>query len=224
MGAEDKIEEANYFLRRLCRARPEVFHYYLSAFLSSWRSVLDVMLYDFAQLYSLGFDSRNRIDDEGFEIAARATKQREALSFLDWWRRQFEHVSKSPLYRARNMIIHRGTSPLTHSFPLTPIASLPPSNHLVIETIPVRIRFLKNGIMISGKAVKSLKFPNRPRKRIKVEAVFEDVPTRKATDVCKEALDQMKSIIGVAERDYWRPKEKRKSALAKTTIQVVRER
>ncbi|MGA3109913.1 MAG: hypothetical protein ABSD99_10795 [Candidatus Bathyarchaeia archaeon] len=226
IGAKEKIEEASYFLRRLNRVRPGVIGYYLSAFLSAWRSVLDVLLFDFAQMYSLGFDSKDRVDDEGFEIAARAMKQKEALRFLAWWRRQLEHVSNSPLYRARNMIIHRGRSPLHLSFPLTPPASLPPSNRLVIEKIPVRVRFLKGkrkGMILTGKGIRSIKLPPQP-KWVKIELVFEDFPTRKVTDVCEEAFKKMKSIVEIAERDFWRPKEKKESAEVRTTIQVVRDK
>jgi hypothetical protein len=225
MGAKEKIKEADYFLRQLYRARSNAFLYHISAFLSAWRSVLDVMLFDFAQMYSLGFDSKDRIDDEGFEIAARATKQKKALGFLAWWRRQIEHVSKSPLYRARNMIVHRGISPLTYAFPLGPLASFPPSNRLVIETIPVRVRFIKDGFTLTPKSIGPLKFLHPPIKGVsQIEAVFEDFPTRKAADVCKEALDQMRSIVEIAEREYWRPKQKKKFAETMTTIRLVRKK
>jgi len=230
MGAKEKIKEADYFLRRLHRAQPEVFPYYISAFLSAWRSVLDVMLFDFAQMYSLGFDSKDRIDDEAFEIAARATKRKEALGFLVWWRRQLEHFSRNPLYRARNMIVHRGVSPLTSAFPLYPLASFPPSGRLVVETVPVHIRFLKDGLILSGKSIEALarEFITPQRKVVKFRAaihpVFEEFPARKVSDVCREALDQMRSAVEIAERDYWRPKKKMKSTGTRTTIQLVREK
>jgi hypothetical protein len=40
------------------------FHFILSAFLSAWRSVLDVMLYDFADHYKIGLSR----DDKMFPI------------------------------------------------------------------------------------------------------------------------------------------------------------
>ncbi len=224
MGAKAKIEEANYFLQELRRANQNVFHYYFSAFLSAWRSVLDVMLFDFAQMYSLGFDDNARINDEGFEIAARATKQREALRFITWWRQQRQRISKSPLYRARNNLVHRGVSPLTYSFPLVPDSSLPPPNSLVVKTLPVLVRFRKHGILLSGNAINGLKIPDTARKGIKSEFVFEDFPTRNAVDVCKEAFDKMNGIVNIATRRYWQPKKEKHSSGTRTTIQIVKEK
>ena len=124
MRAGRKLDEAKYFLKVLRQlektgyvwkpARREAFHHNLSAFIVAWRSVVDVMLFDFAELYSLGFDPRDRITDSTFEVAAKALRHHEALKFLAWWRQKIRRLKKNPLYRRRDMIVHRGTPPATY--------------------------------------------------------------------------------------------------------------
>jgi hypothetical protein len=44
----------------------------MSAYLYAWRSILDVMLYDFSEFYSLGFTRDDWLDYDKFLKAAKA--------------------------------------------------------------------------------------------------------------------------------------------------------
>ncbi len=212
MAAREKLEEAKHFLDLLDKtpAESQVFDYYLSAYLSAWRSVLDVMLFDFAQSYSLGFNREDRLDESGFMIAARALKRDKALRFLKWWKAQSNRVSRNPLYRVRNMIVHRGTTPLGITIPLTPGSPLPTTNDRVVDTFPVFLSYKKKErqvVVIVGKNLGSKTGTPAPYKLSGIDwrqVEFESIPGREAKVVCKEAFQQMKKIVETAKQHYWR--------------------
>jgi len=60
MEAREKLQEARYFLGELKRFadKEDFFNYSLSAFLGAWTSVLDITLYDFAQVFSGSYSPR----------------------------------------------------------------------------------------------------------------------------------------------------------------------
>lgn len=86
MDTRNKLKEGKYFLDALIQTQdePELCDYYLSAFLSAWRSVLDVMLYDFAEHYSLGITIEDYMTPHGFWLVSKALKNTQALGFYKW--------------------------------------------------------------------------------------------------------------------------------------------
>jgi hypothetical protein len=110
MDTRNKLNEAKYFLDALNRTQntPEKFQYNLSAFLNAWRSVLDVMLYDFAEFYSLGFTREEKLTDRDFWVAARAKNLNNALRFNEWWRQKQGTLMNNPLWKKRTITAHRG--------------------------------------------------------------------------------------------------------------------
>jgi hypothetical protein len=107
------------------------------------------MLFDFAQLYTLGFQREDRLDYEGFRIAANALKRKTALGFLEWWKRQAERMGRSPLYRARNIVVHKGIPPTSVVIPITPPSSALSSNDVVVERIRAQLSLSKKGGLIA---------------------------------------------------------------------------
>jgi hypothetical protein len=111
MDTGKKLREAEYFLEALLQTnfnKRDEFHYNLSAFLSAWRSILDVMLYDFAELFKIGLTRENRISDYDFALVARATRNTRALKFIKWWRKKVSSLSNNKLWHMRPVIVHRG--------------------------------------------------------------------------------------------------------------------
>jgi len=112
METRKKLEEARFFLEKfqksLSKATEKESIYYLSAFLSAWRSVLDVMLYDFAEYYSLGLTREDRIEHRDFSTLAKGQRKDQAKRFLKWWEQKIRRLSKNKLWKMRVMIIHRG--------------------------------------------------------------------------------------------------------------------
>lgn len=107
-----KLKEVEFFLEKLLATNPEksteLFQFNLSAFLSAWRSVLDIMLYDFALHYFPSLTRDDKIMPEGFKIASKAQDHEEALRFIKWWDKKFNSMKNNPLWRRRIMADHRG--------------------------------------------------------------------------------------------------------------------
>jgi len=113
-----KLEEARFFLEKFLESVSPVAEkecdYYLSAFLSAWRSVLDVMLYDFAEYYSLGLTREDKVSRGEFFIVAKAQSNDKALGFLKWWSKKIDKLGKKKLWNMRRIIIHRGYPKIVH--------------------------------------------------------------------------------------------------------------
>ena len=112
METRKKLEEARFFLEKLLESvsgvDEKVSFYYLSAFLSAWRSVLDVMLYDFAKYYSLGLTQEDKMSNYEFSLVAKTQRNDKALDFIKWWEKKIQKLSKNKLWKMRRIIIHRG--------------------------------------------------------------------------------------------------------------------
>lgn len=88
MEAKNKLSETRYFLNRIKRLKnkPDEFMHNLSAFLSAWRSVLDVLLYDYAEKY-FGWSREDKLTQRDFEVAAKISKITDAQTFIQWYRK-----------------------------------------------------------------------------------------------------------------------------------------
>jgi hypothetical protein len=213
MRARKKLDETAYFLNALKRIETEAFDYNLSAFLCAWRSILDVMLFDFAEKYSLGFSPEALLTEDKFRHAAEASENKEALKFIAWWKKQLNEISKSPLYRKRNMVVHRVYPDLVYTIPI-PIAL----SHHFQDAGEKTVFLIKTETPEGGKILMT----NSPKimadpallKEVQVKQIgrfatevrgpsFDDFPERAAKDVCQQAFDDMRGIVETAERDYW---------------------
>ncbi len=116
MKAEEKLCEAGYFLEKLksmsrtiCAGsnfseprdlsvvEPE-FRYILSAFMTSWRSVIDVLLYDYAEKYFKIDPKRGmKVTQDSFEIGAEILKNcgfLKATKFIKWYKGKMRKLRK----------------------------------------------------------------------------------------------------------------------------------
>ena len=89
MQSEKKLAEANYFLGKLRITPQDATHeneskYTLSAFLNAWRSIIDIILYDYSEKFGLCVSRDEKFLARDFEIAARATNTVLALTFVQW--------------------------------------------------------------------------------------------------------------------------------------------
>lgn len=187
-----KLEEARYFLEKLIETQddPKLSYYYLSAFLSAWRSVLDVMLCDFVEHYPLRLTDKSelKITDRDFWVAANALNSAEALRFIEWWRQKADIVRKHPLSKERNRIVHKEYPPRMVYTPST----LSSGSGLIIssgdvaglsETFPGAIPVT---IAIAPGTTVEIKFPDLLGK-------------------CKEGFALMKGIVKEAEEKFGVP-------------------
>ena len=112
LDTRNKLEEARYFLKEFIRTQKEPDthkpYFNLSAFLSAWRSVLDVMLYDFATHYNIGLTREDKMFPRDFWLVSKVQSKKQALQFLDWWNKKRSKLEKNELWRMRHIIVHRG--------------------------------------------------------------------------------------------------------------------
>ena len=200
MDAEKKIQEAEYFLNQL-RNIPQdsdEFMYNLSAFLNAWRSVLDVMLYDYAEKFVLGLTRDERITERDFEVAAKALQHTQALQFIKWWRQQRNRLMRNPLWKKRIIFVHRGYPPMTRVYTL-----------YLAETIALSSTFTIAGASAEATAPTS-STPNAippstsvsSDSRREIEVRFRDIPDRNIIDICDETFKEIREIFEEASQRF----------------------
>lgn len=193
MEAKNKLNEARYFLdnlKTLNKGSAE-FIFNLSAFLAAWRSVIDVILYDYMKKY-FGFSQEEYFDDRDFEIAARVSGNQDATLFLKWWRKQIQILKKNPLWIKRNISVHRGRPPVKiRLFMQESIAMI---SGLVVAVAP--------GAEVSIETPWPVPKIEPPTVIGEREVYFDDFPTKDITDVCEEGFQQIKEMVDDAEKKF----------------------
>jgi hypothetical protein len=91
----------------------ELFSFNFSAFLSAWKGVPEVLLYDFAERFGIGFTREDYMSDKEFGIAAnlwnRQMGESDASDFVKWWRKERDRLySTHKVSGKRDILIHRG--------------------------------------------------------------------------------------------------------------------
>ena len=211
MQAEEKLEEARFFLRMLNASPQDITHerefmHVLSAFLSSWRSVTDVILYDYSDMFHFGFSRDEEITIHDFEIAARVTNNPQAGQFISWLNRQIGTLSRNPLWRKRNVIVHRGYPPTMRVYSLFISGSMSLSSSFTVQnpnqplTQPAAIPPATAGTNASrGSAI-----PTTTPATTIAEIRFLDRQDQSVLDYCRQALTQMEAILNDAIRQFGR--------------------
>lgn len=183
-----RLEEARYFFVRLSEAKnDDEFHFNLSAFLNAWRSILDVMLYDFTEHYSLGFSREDELNDKEFTAVATTLKNTQALKFIKWWRQKQGDLRNNPLWIKRNITFHRGY-PKVSEYRIYVSGSGGTSGTLSITT-----PYLKRISYPSPSTIS----PSDPS-----NYYFSDIQDRTVIKYCNEALKEIESIIVEAEGTF----------------------
>jgi hypothetical protein len=205
MQVKEKLNEAHYFLEMLRNAPGDNTHerqfmYILSAFLNSWASVLDVLLYDYLEMFCLGFSRSERITERDFEIAARVLNHTQALSFIQWWKQQLGVLSNNPLWTKRNLIVHRGYPPTMRVYMIYVAESIAISSTISVYGASTNTAGSSGPSTIlpaitPGSATPQ---PAPQTAQTRAEIRFADLPDRSVFDYCQQAYDEMETIISSA--------------------------
>ena len=204
MHTRSKLEEAGYFLEVLTKTKDDLkpFYFNLSAFLNAWRSVLDVMLYDFAEYYSLGFTREDLMTDQCFMAVAKALKHREALGFIKWWRQKQGDLKQNPLWGKRILIVHRGYPTVSS----TKIFYVSGSGGTSITTTPPiyasewSVDFTEGAVSTSTTTTATTT-TTMPEGEITTN-YFSDFTDRTVTDMCIKTFREMEAIVNEAEKEF----------------------
>jgi hypothetical protein len=198
MEAIYKLKEARHFLDKLKNLNKgsEKFIFNLSAFLTAWRSVIDIMLYDYIEKY-FGFSREEYFKVRDFEIAAKVSGNQNAISFCKWWKKQINILNKNPLWAKRNITVHKGRPPIK-------------INLFLQESIA-----MISGIAVSAAPGTSVSIETQwpgpkiepPTAVVGRELHFDDFPTKDIIDVCEEGFLQVKDMVDEAEKKFGNNRE-----------------
>lgn len=190
MDSRRRLTEATFFLDQLKQheSSAEVFEFYMTAFLSSWRSIMDIMLYDVAEHF-LGVTRDQKFNDEELKVLAEEKGSKRAIEFIDWWSAKQKILFQHPLWEKRNISFHRGYPSMNVDF-----IYLGGSGG-TSGTISFSLRQYAPDPTGPG-PLRSVPQPDFSSKRFS----FTEIPDRDAIDVCQEALFQMKKIHEEAEK------------------------
>lgn len=187
MLTRKRLDEAKYFCSKLTEAKnDDEFYFNLSAFMNAWRSILDVMLYDFTEYYSLGFSREDDMNDKEFRAVATALKNAQALNFIQWWKKKQSSLGNNPLWIKRNVSFHRGY-PKVSEFRIFVAGSGGISGTISVSPYLKRISYP------STTSVSQTDPSNY---------YFSDVQDKTVMKYCDEALKEIESIIVEAEQSF----------------------
>lgn len=190
MDTRSKLKETQYFLATLIETQhdSEEGYYNLSAFLSAWRSVLDVMLYDFAEHYSIGLTREDKMMSHDFWIVAKARKNTQALDFYKWWSKKIRKLSENPLWSMRHVVVHRGYPEIIQTVYIP--GSLSSGATIFLSGSEDELNELLSSIgsipathIIIGPPTPEIKFPD-------------------VLDMCKKGFALMQRIVDEAEKEF----------------------
>jgi hypothetical protein len=196
MDTRKKLREAEYFLGELVKHEqdPEIFDFYMSAFLHAWRGVLDVMLHDFADHYSLGFSRQDELRYDNFERAANDISCADGVRFIRWWINKQTTLRGNPLWGKRNLSTHGGYLGMQEQVYYLS-GSGATSGSISLYFVPDTISGGSGAIPVGSQ-------PNILEKSKSKRLEFVDIPGTNAIDVCKTAFNEMRKIVEEAEKTF----------------------
>lgn len=179
METRRKLGEAKFFLERLHESEDnyDIFSYYLSAFLSAWRSVVDIMLYDVVEHY-FGLSRDEKIFRRDFKHLAQILGNKEALQFIYWFNHKIGILQENPLWEKRIQIDHRGY-PSIKLFVESPLSTA--STRIWYGPFP----FLSE--IPTEVPIKSTYIADAPE----------------ILEMCEKGLAEMKAIVNEAKKRVW---------------------
>ena len=190
MWTKKRLEEAKYFRDRLIGTHNDnEFYFNLSAFLSAWRSILDVMLYDFNEHFHLGFTAEDIFDDKEFNAVANVLKNTQAIKFIKWWRKKQGLLRNNPLWSKTNITVHRGYTKVSE-YRIYVSGSGGTSSTITMSGYTPYLKPISWST--SGKIS-----PSDP-----TNYFFSDMQDKTVMDYCNEALKEIESIITEAETTF----------------------
>jgi hypothetical protein len=200
LEAEHKLSEARYFLDKMktLKSEPEEFMHNLSAFLSAWRSLPDILLYDYAEKY-FAWGREDRFSMRDLEVATRASRRKEAQHFAQWYKEQIQSLSRNPLWKKRVVTVHRGRPKVRQTYRLYLLEVKSWDQERSITEI-VKRDFSE--VTPPAKASSVPKYETPDVVVGSVEFFFEDYPDTEIWEICEEAYENMRNIVKEAQKTF----------------------
>ncbi len=203
LEAEKKLQGAKYHLdrmRELYLDNEKFFTYELESFLAKTRSVPDVLLEDYNQIFSLGISLQDKLDPKIFENKAKQLKLPTAISFIKWWKNEMNNLRTdrlgSIIFGKRNVSIHRMT--------VTPNLK----KVSITGTISVRASITVTKTDNKGNVVEVSSSSNeRPKTKTlgqqpKIEWCFKEYPDENVLNISEQFFNRIKKLVEDANKKY----------------------
>lgn len=206
MSARAKLEESNFFLEKLRALQPlpqdldkqRKSQYYLSAFLSSARSVLHYLLEEYNIKFGLNIALSEKMYPDTFKKAAEETNNNRALLFFKWWSKGKKALENAPvgklLINKRDIGIHR-------------VQVKPDLAKITVkDTVHLSGR-LELKVFRKGKLVETRKSVEQPSPSPKetettFDWFFSEYPDEPILSVCEKFLNMLTAIVTEAEQKF----------------------
>ena len=196
MTVDDKVTEAQFFLRKLDSIGPtdEDSVHYLSAFLSSSRSIMNQLLRDSAKKFQLEFADVALVDGRSFRERALAERKADALRFADSFDDSMERLGRNGYYQVlalrREINVSHGTHALVHNLSIM-------TQERIDETDSLRVRVERDPPIAIGPNAFHPVTPE-PVKGTSRDFQFQDFPGESVRHVCsvylKAILDEVAAL------------------------------
>ena len=153
-----------------------------------------MMLYDFSDLYSLGFSREDELRYDNFEKAAQRRNCADGVRFIGWWLSKQTALSTNPLWKKRNLSTHRGYLGMSEHFYY--LSGSGATSGSIVGYLGKGVLSAKSSgaVPVSGPAIIQ---PDFVSKRLE----FADIPGN-AIDVCSDAYRDMEKIVEEAEKTF----------------------
>jgi hypothetical protein len=209
MDTRKKLNEAKYFLDLLPNFQEDEnrFYYNLSAFLNAWRSVLDIMFYDFAEHYLLGFTREDDMNDKEFSAVATTLGRAEAVEFVKWWRKKQGVLKADSLWEKRIISFHRGNVEIYQN--IYALGTGGTSGTISWTNVTIGVAGATVGATeptVGTRATLGREATIGVHTHQQITAVnfwsFKDFPDENLIDKCKEGYSKLESIVKEAEATF----------------------
>lgn len=206
MVSKRKLAEALYFLAGLKdEQNPETLNFKLSAFLNACHGVMDIIIYDFAEMRGLGITRDDRLDRSSFQLVAKSHNVKQELTFSKWINEKLDELSqKKPLWNLRNIYMHRDYPELSQevvSYSVSTYSSVDIGDPRYVAAISHSGTINVIGPPHLGGSVTQVK--TKIVLKLKLREAGSREVEREAEEVCRELYEELVKIVGEAEKRFW---------------------
>lgn len=206
MSAEQKLEEAKFYLHKLLELQSfpqdidvqKALKYYLSAFLSASASVRDYLLEDFNVKFCLNISLTEKLQRHKFEKEARRSGNQAALQFVQWWRKQDDALRSDPIGRLlinkRHIDIHRVQAK-------PDLAKITAKETLDVSE-SAELKVFKDGKLVETRKSAEQPAPTPKETETTFDWFFSEYPNEPIITVCEKFLDKLTKFVSEAEQKF----------------------
>lgn len=162
----------------------------ISAFISAWRSVWDVLRYDFAEKY-LGI---RRDVELGWDRFKKVSQNQTTKLIVEWCERKYNILKENPLWEIRHHNIHRGIIEMDREQRAYPIDIDIYGSVVFVDAIREKYEPEPS---VSSREGQNLRFVFRFGHRY-----MKQVEGKRITPICEDAIKLMKDIVKEASEKF----------------------